>query len=476
MSPSSEYALDRSLDEQMRQVHALETQVRLELEPKILSDSATPDEVLTWWNTQDPLREVTARENSMVIQSVIDARNQHDTRMMHDRTLFAHGALCLGAGLVFPEAFETEDSSSWMRTVLSSAGLEQSDPYTDYVNISILVATKLSDYDVSSVDELERMIIVSEMTNSAMNLNRVEINKDFLMALTSLHFVMLDKAASYTHAQEPENASPELLKFYDQIRMLGLEASVLLLASAYSYHTQDDNDIVFVGKPELRRQQLGVLIDDFNHLFNNQDGSSTMWKRLKQSHIKGGLHEALWFLDYCMNKEMDPEKYHDVLVLPSYDNADSPEIGRPNHNRAWDFMVIDIVAGLSDHVQLKSSPQAGKPGEDKEYHPLIRPLEEQNFMDVNPKRLRARLNAYKKVYDNGFQDEDRAVIDRFTLPSFKEYMAEMLPAFDHAARSHESKLARIALAKLLNPTSEAEQQQPVRNRAERRKRARAQRR
>ncbi len=257
--------------------------------------------------------------------------------------------------------------------------------------------------------------------------------------------------------------------------MLGLEASVLLTASAYTYLIQDNGSDFLQGNQQLRRHQLGVLIDDLHYLFNNSESSISMWKRLKQPHIKGGLHEALWFLDFCMHKEMYLEKFEHLYILPSYDNADSPQIGRPNHNRAWDFMLTDMESGLSDLVQLKSSPQNGKPGNDKKYHPAIQIIEEQNFMEVNPNRLRSKLIAYKRIIERGFQEDDRETLARFTLPSFDAYIQDLLIDFNALVHSKKVKEASLALDSMLARFSQNGKQYQGMNRAQRRKAARAKR-
>ncbi len=333
----------------------------------------------------------------------------------------------------------------------------------------------MQDYEISSVEDLERLLVISQMTRSALNLNRVEEDKEFVMAIMSMHYTTLDKAASYTHIPDPEGATSDDLRLIDQIRMLGLEASVLLTASAYTYLIQDNGSDFLQGNQQLRRHQLGVLIDDLHYLFNNSESSISMWKRLKQPHIKGGLHEALWFLDFCMHKEMYLEKFEHLYILPSYDNADSPQIGRPNHNRAWDFMLTDMEAGLSDLVQLKSSPQNGKPGNDKQYHPAIQIIEEQNFMEVNPNRLRSKLIAYKRIFERGFQEDDRETLARFTLPSFDAYIQDLLIDFNALVHSKKVKEASLALDSMLARFSQNGNQYQGMNRAQRRKAARAKR-
>ena len=478
MSPdkTKENTLPISLDQQMQTVSELEMQVRTELEPTILGNTALPNEVMRWWKTQDPLNEMVMLEDIAASYSPVESRDRRDMLRMHDRTIFVHGAVCLSASLLYPEAFTTENPSGWAEEILGSKGMSLSDPKSDLINLYNIIATRMQDYHISSVEDLEQLLVISEMTRSALNLNRVEEDKEFVMTITSMHYTTLDKAASYTHIPDPEDATLDDTLFFDQIRMLGLEASLLLTASAYTYLLQDKDSDFLEGNQQLRRHQLGVLIDDLHYLFNNSEASISMWKRLKQPHIKGGLHEALWFLDFCMNKEIYLEKFEHIYILPSYDNADSPHIGRPNHNRAWDFMLTNMESGLSDLVQLKSSPQTGKPGNDKQYHPAIQIIEEQNFMEVNPNRLRSKLIAYKRIFERGFQEDDRETLARFTLPSFDTYMQDLLKHFDTVVHSKKVKEASLVLDSMLGRFSQNGNQHQGMNRAQRRNAARSKRR
>ena len=42
-------------------------------------------------------------------------------------------------------------------------------------------------------------------------------------------------------------------------------------------------------------------------------------------------------------------------------------------------------------------------------------------MDVNPARLRAKINAYKQILESGFKQEDQEKLDKYILPTVRSY-------------------------------------------------------
>src|SRR5690606_17999310 len=143
-------------------------------------------------------------------------------------------------------------------------------------------------------------------------------------------------------------------------------------------------------------------------------------RSIRQPHIKGPLHEALWCLDTAMLKHAYPTRYADLAVWLASNSANRPTIGRPEWNRAYDYT---IRKGDDMHFfQLKSSKQDGK-SHCKTYHPAIVVLEEENFRELQIKRLRAKLAVYSRLIDNDFPlDESETMLDKYVMPTARYAM------------------------------------------------------
>jgi hypothetical protein len=220
----------------------------------------------------------------------------------------------------------------------------------------------------------------------------------------------------------------------DDIKMLGLKA-LMHYSSSWMSDSWERPDPT---RREHAKEAFTNMVRAMQHVFGAIE--KPINKRLRSPDVKGSLHEILWFMDAYVMRLTDPEKYGEVRVTPAYSRGDAPRIGYPEQRRGIDMYVM--CGGIFDYVQLKSSPNkhnghksltvladaaTPKPTElqeqiweDNEYHPVILKLHEPNFLETNPKRLIAKLNAYARWAANGFDVDEGKTLHKYVLYTVKE--------------------------------------------------------
>lgn len=406
-----------SLSQQFSTVLDKELETRKKYEESILQLSASAEEVLSWWKSRDPLLETSEKILKSIPHDMINDQIQKEFR------LFLHGGLLLLMGTMC-EHPENQHVLKWNYELRknSSKNIDELFLIAAKSLDELLTKLKKEQQIAFTFDDLERLYICAEMMATGSRLNNIDVDRlDYLEQVIKIIIHTLDIVSSYKSTPEPPNSKVEDQVLLDEVRILALKACLLQNALV-------ENRPESIGSNA--NKALSSLLDDLYSLFVETSETNTIWKRLKQPIIKGFLHEILWYLDFIMFRHTHPEKYSKVNIMPSFSFADRPEIGKPEHNRAYDFYIADRRnAGIErdiNFVQLKSSQQSEKkPGSNKKYHPLITVVEEQNFMDVNPARLRAKINIYKQILDNGFRQEDREKLDKYTLPTVKSYLEKL---------------------------------------------------
>lgn len=135
---------------------------------------------------------------------------------------------------------------------------------------------------------------------------------------------------------------------------------------------------------------LVLATEEFlNRLFavNDQARETGASPVLSKGEIKGTIHEVIWYLDMSIMLRLQGET--NVGLRPAAAREDYPTAGSDlSLRRSFDFVLYqDHTCPV--YVQLKSS--AGKRTWQKEYHPAITVVEEENFMLVDRRALGAHL-------------------------------------------------------------------------------------
>ena len=405
--------------EQLRTVFEAENEIRDNLTPAISRLEASADEARLWWSAHDPLYET----QSFLLDAGY-AKFERDCSILHDTEEY-YAVLTVDmtkAGL----AIFSEILTGYNLVELSKAtNLRRQTEDGDKIDLAQVVElftevltfrTEYNNEELEMIDVAQELIAVSaKQIKEYLKSNRFVVGhmsqeevRDFFEKVGLLSSTAHQLIHSAINLSELSN--PDMPKEYiDQARLRGLRAAVQLNAAIESTSASDEQSDRY--SLDERKEALNSLIQSTRQLFDNPD--STMWQRLKMSHIKGPLHETLWYLDTAMLKYLYPERYDKLAVWPAKHNADRPKIGKPTWNRSYDYSVH-----LDDDVhffQLKSSRQAGK-NHSKTYHPAVVPLEEDNFKELQPARLRAKLRAYQSILEGSLpKEETEKLLEKYVM-------------------------------------------------------------
>src|SRR3989344_1795460 len=399
----------------------LETQERHESE--ILALRASAEDVLLWWKSRDPLLET---RKHLLMSIPLDKRPAEIQKL---NTLFLHGSLTLLHDTISPY-LDAEGIAKRESIFHESEPLRSDNIDALFLMIADLVNEQLLKIQEGSVaiskHDMEQLLIAAELAGIGLGSIDIEQRTDYFKHVVQMRNEALDIVSSFISIQEPPNSSENELREIDAIRMLALKSCMQQDSTAENHYVVNRNGSRSNPDVKSTEQMLSYLLTDLGSLFIETNEFNTIWKRLKSRTIRGSLHEVLWYVDCIVLKHMYPEKYSDINIVPASSYANRPEIGRPEHNRAYDFYIRTTKDNgqeiFSNFVQLKSSPPSvDKPGTNKKYHPLVEVLYEQNFMDVNPSRLQNKINNYKKIVERGFTDDDREQLEKYILPTARMY-------------------------------------------------------
>lgn len=415
------------LSDQFNSVFGKEKEAGERFEQAILSNTASPEDVLLWWKTRDPLLETFEHDLSSLPLSERVAEAEKRSK------LFLHGALTFYVDVV-SRTIDAENFLEWNREISK----ESEKISADNADGNFLIMAKVSNkYLRKELDEgravftrydLEQLLVCAEMANAGLGFKLMKDDRqEHRKEATAMQINALDVISRFLTINEPPNSQDQDLVEVDEVKMLALRACILQNAFIESSRWFDYTDKK-INKAERKEVEvfLKYFLDELSSLFFGKNSTNTICERLKRPHIKGQLHEALWYLDFIMLKYMHQDQYGGFDITPALGYANRPEIGKPQQNRAYDFYVRhmgDDGKTIGDFVQLKASPQnAQKPGSRKKYHPTIDVVEEQNFLELNPARFKNKIAAYKEILENGFQSKGMDQLDKYALPSVKEYL------------------------------------------------------
>lgn len=415
--------------DQLRTVLLTESEIRDELNPLVSGYRATAEQARLWWSAHDPLNETRSIITAVGLSkygaeadcSLIHSNDDYYANLTADMT--KAGVAILSEVLTGRTPLELSQEMQMRRDTEDGERI-------DVIQITELLGALLSVRAGFTIDELEMIDVAQELIASSikqlqdylkldhysvghMTPEEVEAHFENLYILSSTAHQVVQAGSEMLETDYPDAEIEEV----DRIRLMGLRAAVKLNAAVESTSPN-------AGLPELysraeRAEELKDLIDCARKLFDNP--KSTMWQRLKSGHIKGPLHEILWYMDTTILKLVYPERYRTAAVWPANHNADRPVIGRPTWNRAYDYAIH--VDDDVHYFQLKSSPQKDKKHhQDKKHgrqcHPAVTLLEEENFREVQPARLRAKLRAYQRVLSGELsQEEKEEVLDKYVMPT-----------------------------------------------------------
>lgn len=170
---------------------------------------------------------------------------------------------------------------------------------------------------------------------------------------------------------------------------------------------------------ELSTLALAEMVEGVDVVFLQNDLLD--FRKYPKKEVKGLLHELMWLLDAGMLLLSRPDELQTVYISPSAMRFDRPIIGRPKLLRGVDYGLMSIADDAEAQlINLKSGH-----GDTRSYHPRVKTVKEENFLDINRGRLTNKIAAYRAIIDGKFNlPETRETIDRFALASVKLELEE----------------------------------------------------
>jgi len=427
---------------------------------------AMPEGVEDWHFSADPL-------NGALILAldIATARNDPETHaairreMLKEQMLTERGSMTLLASVLYPDIFDhaRKTGQPWIDGF--RLGYLDTEP-TQRQLFDVLQQRMLAQPLNVDVENGQRLLLAAEMmragagalltTLSTARANGAEAPADterLLLDENNFAHLLFKIVAGQARAVKSEHGAPEVV---DAMRMRGLKAQM--------FHAATFMSVDFIERADLQDaadSEFIELVSLIKHALCNFDDPIT--RRLNTNDVRGVLHEVMWFVDAYVLRRLQPGVYGDVRVMPAMSHEDAPRVGHPSQKRGIDMRVR--YRDLHDKIQLKSRRGKYSSVED-DYSGVIIKLCEQNFQDVQPRRLLGKLNTYLRWAECGFDPKMRDTVDRYVIDTVREEFADI------TTRPHDrTTQLRTGVADALIRSTMGVSATP-RNRAERRKLAR----
>jgi|GEM_PF-6439129 len=213
----------------------------------------------------------------------------------------------------------------------------------------------------------------------------------------------------------PEKTHRELEGFTNQQAMVLLQMQLIQASSTGGFAQLPDVDSVMslTAVTSSASEFLDKLV-----LSNGESRADPNQPNVSKAELKGMVHEVVWYLDMRILAHLNAEEGLGIKVASA--REDFPTLGSGlSHRRSFDISIF-AQDTCPVYVQLKSG--SGKRKWEKQYHPAITVVEEQNFMLVEKRALAAHLKTIELYMQAGAPREGE-LADKMRekiLPSVKE--------------------------------------------------------
>ena len=470
----------------------------------IKSLRATPDDVQEWYLACDPL-ESSYGINLDLASATGQLEEMHKfvAADVEESIIMSHGAAILLASSLFPHEFEDHDGKGNWQDVIYNQYYQpaakrdlvpRNGRLDTYGIIDLTFARMKEGVQPFYADQVEKLFMAAEMLRYSIGSFKTGIATGHLEIVDSAqaadmqgksHQILPFKIDAGCNKEEFEaflakqnTVSDSILRTLgamaysddaaiesitnspDEVRLLALKSEALVASSWMSEYFPEPKGERY----ERAKLEFSKVVDLFTQTFAPGRSIRT---RLKNGVVKGGIHEILWFLDAYALRMVDYETYGNVRTEPVFSRVDMPRIGYPHYRRGYDVMVR--AKNAKDCVQLKSSNAQQKSGTllKTPYHPEIVIRAEEDFKEVSPRRLDAKLAVYKRWSESGFDPSMKDTVLKYVMKSVKEEYDDIADRTDDTSREWRKLVAqRIAPIVMQQYGTDV-------NRAERRRRERA---
>jgi len=394
-----------------------------DLGSKIDSYEATIDDIREWYYAHDPIAEDGEAAQLKVMGASGVARDDlYFDNFNHKLTTacrYEAAAFALLVSVIEPEVL-AEHPTTWAIHYRETDSSLKDNPFAGPERVLSALFNKfpneLTEEQAGDVYmAIDCMHLASSLfRNQSSTLTRFMENGEMRIEAQILEQQCRDKADVYFPASiqlilglaERLDSHPD-----PEVRNLAFKAGLFAFAAfneqyagRSKFHPSPEAKQAFDESMQKAVRNTAYLVRE-HFLGDNNEGGAI------KGSAKGDLHEAIYLLDLTYLLATNQESLPHWHPKPVFPRMDSPRIGHPTVNRGVDVTANNCSRNIL--VQLK----AGNIHADKEYHPRILLKREDNFQDVNRRRLASKLNAYLEWGDGNQSPEHIARIERYLLPS-----------------------------------------------------------
>jgi len=398
-------------------LHGVETRRRqfTETEEKLNDYTASVEEAIEWYYSQDPLKEQrmvdvlsSTKEHSFygVFESDLDALRQSE--------LYDRAAAILIGNLSHPQIIGVENVDQ-----------SQASTVIDSVN------------HISNVNQLLDDVIDKQLDKKG--ITQLAIAGDMLVEASRFtSYSGLAASVPFVRKELEKNGIPYVDNYFEINKMYSQHGYMAYtLAAVKALENLSISEIAEQGV-DSKTVELGIkmAVRACSVHFNNEPNTRSALKNeiepltrlltdvlkngvldsIDSSVLKGDWHEVSWFVDYCMYSQISGR---DGYITPSASFEDCPHSNYPKYNRGFDYWVGTMQARRA--VQLKSSPRAAKKSQP---HPLIVTAVENDF-SIEPAELIEKFECYRRYIKFNFNPSMRQEVESHILPSVKTISDEI---------------------------------------------------
>lgn len=374
----------RELDD-IDKIDAARTRTAL-LEDRIIHGTATNEEVLTWYKSQDPLRAPQIRDG------LLYGEDEERDRRIRRAILLENGAETLIINTL-PQSINMSRRVFSGTTELNNAPLDLLALAKNAINEN--VDKKLT------IEQLKPLLTASDMLDESTSILTSEPSISIILPEDYMTKMRLFSLKVNEFVTTGECTKPE------DYLILG-EAFIRLYSNLF-FGTAKGNEGTDETFKNFRKQILKEAIKQIETIAEKVDIKANI----------GFFYEYLWVLDSMMFSHVTGKG--NFFALPSTLFEDEPTIDYPEHNRAFDVRVVS--GDKVKLIQLKATPNP----KHKNYHQLIQVIKEKNFMEKNPARLRAKIRTYRKILNDEPYDKVQ-LFRQYAIPSVVETLNEVIAA------------------------------------------------
>lgn len=397
-------SFDHELDDLLVDQAVIDAQA---LRLPILDGVATVDQVLDWYYAHDP---IARRDNHQFLRSLesgtLDSEiTSRELADIYDAQVSENAAYIL-INSVMSEANPGATPDEITQT-LEDGGFKALLPAEPHY------------------DQLSTLFVAVECLANAVSMNTVNNNAATEAEWTKVHFNGRAAVALSDYIYDSALLSASTLEDATQMQEYTDLAIAAKLWESFGFHypmamlVESSEESLDEVVDLARTESFQSVITAIKTIFVDQLGE---WKPTIKGASKGTLHEAIWILDANLSLLLH-EELQRSYVQPARSRMDKPRINYPQQKRGFDAVaVVPTPGGI---IQARTIPiqQKASSGRDHKgaYHQRVYVAEENNFQDVNVRRLAKKLGAYEAWIASGFDARlGQSIYEKYVLESVKE--------------------------------------------------------